>query len=203
LNRVRDEIDEIYVRTQKIDSLQKKEYKELKELKADITYRLETLERKLFSLETRLDEMENFLRKGKVKKEETKEEVKEEKNEEMIIYSQALKDYSAGEYNLCISEFEEFIKRYPESEYIIDAKYFLADAYLYIQNKEKAKTLFEEIVRDYPKSQKAKYSLLKLGNIFEEEGNKEKAKKCYEEIIKNFPESEEAIKAKEKLKEIK
>ncbi|MEO0275182.1 MAG: hypothetical protein ABIM60_00145 [candidate division WOR-3 bacterium] len=64
MNRVRDEIDEIYVRTQKIDSLQKKEYKELKELKADITYRLETLERKLFSLETRLDEMENFLRKS-------------------------------------------------------------------------------------------------------------------------------------------
>lgn len=203
MNRVRDEIDEIYVRTQKIDSLQKKEYKELKELKADITYKLETLERKLISLETRLDEMENFLRKSKIKKEEIREESKEEKNEEMILYSQALKDYTSGEYNLCISEFEEFIKRYPESEYIIDAKYFLADAYISIQNKEKAKTLFEEIIRDYPKSQKAKYSLLKMGEISIEEGNKEKAKKYYEEIIKSFPESEEAIKAKEKLKEIK
>ncbi len=203
MNRVRDEIDEIYVRTQKIDSLQKKEHKELKELKADIIYKLETLERKLISLEARLEEMENFLRKGRVKKEESKEEVKEKESEEMILYSQALKDYTAGEYNLCIGEFEEFIKRYPESEYIIDAKYFLADAYLSIQNKEKAKTLFEEIIRDYPRSQKAKYSFLKLGNIFEEEGDKERAKKCYEEIIKNFPESEEAIKAKEKLKEIK
>ncbi len=164
--------------------------------------KLEIIERKLASLETRIDEMENFLRKGKVKKEEVKEESKEE-NEEMNLYSQALRDYTKGEYSLSISEFEEFIKRYPESDYIIDAKYFLADSYLGIGEKEKAKEIFKEIYRDYPKSQKARYSLLKLAILEEEEGNKEMAKKYYEEIIKNFPETEEAIKAKEKIKEIK
>jgi tol-pal system protein YbgF len=198
LNRVRDEIDEIYVRTQKIDTLQKRQNKELKEIKADIILKLESIERKLASLETRIDEMENFLRKGKIKKEEVKEE-----NEEMNLYSQALRDYTKGEYSLSINEFEEFIKRYPESDYIIDAKYFLADSYLGIGEKEKAKELFKEIYREYPKSQKARYSLLKLAILEEEEGNKEMAKKYYEEIIKNFPETEEAIKAREKIKEIK
>ncbi|MEO0297271.1 MAG: hypothetical protein ABIN23_07500, partial [candidate division WOR-3 bacterium] len=75
--------------------MQRREYKEIKELKADITYRLEILERKLLSLETRLSDIENSIRKSRSKVIESEE--KSRSYEESFLYSQALRDYTLGE----------------------------------------------------------------------------------------------------------
>ncbi|MEN3046885.1 MAG: tol-pal system protein YbgF [Candidatus Hydrothermales bacterium] len=201
LNRIRDEIDEIYVRTQKIDTLQRREYRETKELKADVTNKLEIIERKLTSIESRLEEIENLIRKRSLKREEKIQEI--QSGDEEGLFLQALRDYTAGEYQIAIHQFEEFIKKFPQSDYIIDAKYYLADAYFQVGDEEKAKLIFEEIIRDYPKSVLTKYSLLKLGEMELRKGNYDAAKKYFNTLIKDFPESEEAKKAKEKLMEIR
>ncbi len=86
---------------------------------------------------------------------------------------------------------------------MIDARYFLADCYLLLGEKEKAKVIFEDIIRNYSNSQRAKHSLLKLGDLEEKEGNLQKAKFYYNEIIKKFPDSEEALRAGERLKELR
>ncbi|MFC0180196.1 tol-pal system protein YbgF [Thorsellia kenyensis] len=102
-------------------------------------------------------------------------------------------------YQQAAAHFEAFIKKYPTSDYIGNAHYWLGQSYYNLNQKNDAAANFAIVVKNYPDSPKASDSLLKVGLILEEQGETEKAKAIFTEVVNQFPGTDSANKAKAKI----
>jgi len=84
-------------------------------------------------------------------------------------------------YTLAREEFVDFIRKYPESPRLSDAKYYAADC-LYRERKyESAVKEFESFRSQYPNARFSKDASLKIGRSYYEIGNYDKAVTAYSE----------------------
>lgn len=119
------------------------------------------------------------------------------------FYNQAYKDYLAGNYDLAISGFSNYLRQSPAGNLAPNALYWIGESYYSKGDYPKAVTAFESVTIDYPKSDKVAGSLLKIGYAYEKTGNKEMAAVYLKKVIEQFPYSDEAKLAKVKLTELK
>ncbi len=118
------------------------------------------------------------------------------------MFDNAFTDLKAGNYDLAILQFEEFIRQFPETPRTDDAQYWLAECYYGKRDYAKAIPEFEKVEKQYTQSDKLGPSLFKLARSFEETGNKAKACGVFKRIAKDFPDSFEARQAGDKLKDL-
>ena len=97
---------------------------------------------------------------------------------------------------------ESVITDYPTSEYVDNALYFSADAYLNINNEAKAKQAFTRLIKEYPNSPFANKSRLKLGLINYNAGQLDASLSQYEQVLSSDAQAEELVQANEAIKEI-
>jgi len=116
------------------------------------------------------------------------------------IYNDAYETFKQGAIEDSRKKFEEFIKKYPESELSENAQYFIAETYFLRKDFEKAIIEYEKIILKYPNSDKIPIILLKQGMAFLELGDKKNAKVLFKRIIEKFPRSDQAELAKKNLK---
>lgn len=119
------------------------------------------------------------------------------------FYNQAYKDYLAGNYDLAISGFSNYLRQSPAGNLAPNALYWIGESYYSKGDYPKAVTAFESVTIDYPKSDKVVGSLLKMGYAYEKTGNKEMATVYLKKVVEQFPYSDEAKLAKVKLTELK
>lgn len=105
----------------------------------------------------------------------------------------------AKQYDQAIAAFQAFITQYPNSHYLPNANYWLAQSYYNTGNKDEAAKYFASVVKNYPESPKSSDAMLKVGLIMEEKGEVDKAKAVFQEINRKYPNSEAAAKATSKL----
>lgn len=118
-------------------------------------------------------------------------------------YNAIINDILKGkELNSAITALQQFIKQYPDSQYLSNANYWLGQLN-YRQNKKgEASYYFANVVKKYPKSSKAAESMFKVGLILQEEGKQDKANMVFEQVIAKYPHSTQIINsAKERLKQ--
>lgn len=118
------------------------------------------------------------------------------------MFDNAFTDLKAGNYDLAILQFEEFIKQFPGTLRTDDAQYWLAECYYGKRDYAKAIPEFEKVEKQYVDSDKLGPSLFKLARSFEETGNKVKACAVFKRIAKDFPDSFEARQAGDKIKDL-
>jgi len=118
-------------------------------------------------------------------------------------YQKAFKLLKLAQYNQAIKEFNQFLDRYPNSQYSDNAQYWMGEAYYVMQQYEIAITVYEKLITQYPESQKLTHALLKIGYSYHELGQLDEAKRRLEDLKQRYPGTTAARLAEERLKQIK
>lgn len=114
---------------------------------------------------------------------------------EKDAYTLALDAYKQGGAKQAIGPIEDFIKNYPQSVYIANAHFWLAEFNLAITpaNYNAAKKNYEIVAKQYPKSDKAPRALYQLYSIAKEvDRNKVSTTLYKQQLLKSYPQSKEA-----------
>jgi len=114
-------------------------------------------------------------------------------------YVKAFGLYSANNFSAAITAFEQFIKRFPKSDYAANSYYWIGECYYSQSDLEKAVASFRKTVELYPRSSKAPDALLKWGYALLAGKDKVRAQQVFEKLVKTYPGSMAAVKAREKL----
>lgn len=107
-----------------------------------------------------------------------------------------------GDYEAARNSFVMFTELYQESEFIDDAKYWLAETYYAQRLYAKALEEFENIQIQFPDSGKIPETILKSGFCHFELGNAEQAKRILNLVMNQYPNTSVARLAVQKLKTI-
>lgn len=115
---------------------------------------------------------------------------------ESDVYQVAYAHVLSGDYGMAENEFRDFIDRYPKSNKIADANFWLGEA-LYSQGNfnEAAKT-FLNAHQAYSSSPKAPEMLLKLGMSLAALDNTDTACATLREVSKRYPKASRAVVSK-------
>ena len=115
-------------------------------------------------------------------------------------YQAAFELLKEGDYETARNSFISFIELYQESEFLDDAKYWLAETYYAQKAYVKALEEFESIQIQFPDSGKIPETILKSGFCYFELGNFEKAKQLLNLVTSQYPNTSVARLAVQKLK---
>jgi tol-pal system protein YbgF len=117
-----------------------------------------------------------------------------------VIYQNAYNDYLVGKYELALTGFKSFIKKYPEHELAPKVQYYIGEC-LYSQNNWKdAYEEYKTVDSLYNGSEFSSSARLKMALCLELLGRKQDAQVVFKSILVDYPKSPESFTAKEKLK---
>ena len=114
---------------------------------------------------------------------------------EKAAYTVALDAYKQGGAKKAIAPMQNFIKNHPDSIYISNAYFWLAEFNLAIEptNYTEAKRNYNIVVNQYPQSSKASRALYQLYSIAKDvDRNTALANQYKAKLLKQYPKSEEA-----------
>jgi tol-pal system protein YbgF len=115
------------------------------------------------------------------------------------LYDTAWADYTAGQWDLCISGFDTYLRTFPKSELAHEAQYYIGDCNYSAGKHQEAVQAFNQVIATYPKSRSAPTAYYKRGLALERLGQLDRARESFEQVIKNFPDSDAARLAKQVL----
>jgi tol-pal system protein YbgF len=119
------------------------------------------------------------------------------------MYQTAWADYAAGQFQLAISGFEQFLKTFPKSDLADDAQYYVGEA-LASQNRLKdAVAAYDAVIKTYPGTPRVADAYYKRGVALEGLNQIPQARDSLEYVLKTFPESTAARLAKQYLDKLK
>jgi tol-pal system protein YbgF len=101
------------------------------------------------------------------------------------------------------SAFTELITKYPKSEYVPEAMFYMAQAYAAERNTDAADAEYATLITRFPNSPRVPTAMYKRALQLQAAKKTAQAKKLYQDIIKRFPRSDEAALADERLQSIK
>jgi tol-pal system protein YbgF len=122
---------------------------------------------------------------------------------EQALYDQAKQAFDAGELEKARQGFQEFTKRFPDSQNADNAQFWIGEIYYREKWYEKAIVEYQKVVEDYPRGNKIRSAMLKQGYAFLNIGDKANARLILKELIKKYPNTTEAQLATQKLGQIK
>ena len=108
-----------------------------------------------------------------------------------------------GRYSKSITEFEVFIKKYPDSKFSDNAQYWLGEANYVSRNYKIALNEFQRLIAKFPDSTKISGARLKIGYTYFELKNWSAASESLQQVIKLYPNTTVAKKANDRLQRMK
>jgi tol-pal system protein YbgF len=98
-------------------------------------------------------------------------------------------------------QMENFLQRFPGHELVVNAMYWIGEAFFGEKQYESAILQFQEVIQKHGSHPKAAAALLKQGLTFHALGDEKNARVILQQVVERFPKSDEAKKAREKLEE--
>src|SRR5262245_11263024 len=118
------------------------------------------------------------------------------------LFAAAYSDYSRGNYDLALSEFNQYVEIYPSSELADNAQYWIGEI-LYAQKKlPEAVAAFEKVKTVNPNGDKTAAALYRRGTILLEMTRKEDAVAQFQAIFKEYPKTKEGELATQQLQQL-
>ena len=123
------------------------------------------------------------------------------KSGEVEAYRSAHNAWRAGDSEICVDRFRNFLQTYPASAYADDAAYWLADCYFKQGDYKTAVLRFDDVVSRHPDGTKAADALYRQGEALLRlgPGYGKAAGKAFERVLKEYPGSGRATEAKRQL----
>ena len=109
------------------------------------------------------------------------------------LFDAAQSDYYAGQYELAISGFSDFIKSFPKSEQADDAQVMICNAYLTDGKYDKAVEACDVAIRTYPSGDKIAEAYYRKGVALQSLKNGDGARDAFERAIKADPSGENGV----------
>ncbi len=103
------------------------------------------------------------------------------------VYRAAYATFKSGALENAVSQFQDFLKRNPKSQFAANAVYWIGEIRLEQGRFEEAVLLFDRVIKEYPGSKKELSAQLKQGQAFEKMGDNRSAKIIFQKIVKNYP----------------
>jgi len=133
------------------------------------------------------------------------------------IYQAAYIDFSKGAYQLAITNFREFIRRFPDHRLAGNAQYWVGEAHFSLargftdgaqseraqEELGKAIQEFRKVVANYPRGEKTPAALYKEALALIELKQPQVAQARLQYLVDNFPQAEETPMARERLTALK
>jgi TolA-binding protein len=137
--------------------------------------------------------------------------------EAVELYQTAYIDYTRGNYNLAITAFQEYIRRYPSTDLAEKAQYWIAESHFSLAKShqargeadratpefERAVQEFRRVLIEYPRGDRVPTALYKRGLALIELEQPTLAEADFRFLIDQFPSTEEAGRAKEDLQRLR
>ena len=111
------------------------------------------------------------------------------------FFQKALSNGYIGQESKKISELEQFIATYPKSKLRDDAMYALGNAYVKVNQKDKAMAIYERLNSEYKMSSFVPKSLLRQGLVYYNASQNTQALTKFKKIAGDFPGTPEANQA--------
>ncbi|MCP4272521.1 MAG: tol-pal system protein YbgF [Gammaproteobacteria bacterium] len=106
-------------------------------------------------------------------------------------------------YDDAIAGYQQFIANYPDSIYVANSKYWLAQIYSVQRRTDEAEREYLSVAQQYPDSSKASDAWLKLGQLYESQNQSEKALNAYNQVVTQYSNSTAAQIAINRLQALK
>ncbi len=100
-----------------------------------------------------------------------------------------------GNFNEKIATMESLIRNYPQSSFVDDGKYEIANTWLVLNNNENAKNYFYQLIDQHPNSSYTQSAKLKTGLIYYNENEDEKALGIFKDVATQYPGTSQAEEA--------
>lgn len=117
-------------------------------------------------------------------------------------YNAAFEKLKAGNYGEAIAGFQSFMTRYPSSDLLDNAQYWIGEAYYVTRDYDHAAQAFLAVGARWPASRKAPDALLKLGFTQFEQKHLKEARATLNLVVERFPGSDAARLAQERLQRL-
>jgi tol-pal system protein YbgF len=117
-------------------------------------------------------------------------------------YSTAYLDYMKGKYELAITGFEDFIRRFPNSDNADNARYWIGECYYSMGRYEDAEREFRQVLSTWPDGNKAAGAAYKLALVYLAQKRRPEALSQLRKVIKNYPGTSEARLAQDRLQSL-
>jgi TolA-binding protein len=124
-------------------------------------------------------------------------------NSPQKIWDTAQSDYWAGQYDLAILGWEDYIKSFPKSDKADDAQVSICTAYVQDGKPDKAVAACDLAIRTYPTGDKIPEAYYRKGLALSNLRDISGARATWEELMKRFPDSQESTLAKQGLERLK
>jgi len=119
-----------------------------------------------------------------------------------VLYSNALRDFTGGKYDLSRQEFLDYLRYYPDTDLASNAQFYVGEIYYRQKQYKEAIAEYDKVLDNYPKSFKLAAARLKKGLAFLEMGQKASAMRELREVVRRHPGTEEERAARAKLREL-
>jgi TolA-binding protein len=110
-----------------------------------------------------------------------------------MLYARASQLHEAEFYAEAGEQFEEYVRKYPESNSADNAKLQIANGYFQQRKYEEAMVAYQEIVDAYPRSDAADQALLRIGDVYFAQQKNDEAIEAYETLLLKYPRFSTAI----------
>jgi len=118
------------------------------------------------------------------------------------LYSNALRDFTGGNYTLSRQEFEDYLRYYPDSDLASNARFYLGE--ISYAEKKYADSIkdYDTVLDQYPKSFKLADARLKKALALLQLGQKASAQRELREVVRRHPGTEAERRARATLREL-
>jgi tol-pal system protein YbgF len=118
------------------------------------------------------------------------------------MYDMAWTDYTAGQWALCVTGFDNYLKSFPRSELADEAQFYIAECHFSDGKFNEAVDAYNRVISNYPKGESVPNAYYKRGLTFERLGQQDRARESFETLVKMYPDSDAARMAKQRLAQI-
>jgi tol-pal system protein YbgF len=115
------------------------------------------------------------------------------------LYQTAYSDFARGNYELAILGFQDYLERYPVSEFADNAQYWVGEANYSMERYPVALEAFQMVLEQYPEGDKVPDSMLKKGYTLFEMNRIVEGIRELQALIRRYPDSTPARMARQRL----
>jgi len=117
-----------------------------------------------------------------------------------VVFTNAMRDQTAGKLDLAISEYQDFIKFYPDDPNAARAQYNIGENHYTKQNYEQAAQDFDTVITKYPENPVLTPQAYFLKGMALKGTNKAAAIAAWKAVVAKYPTSDSAAQAKEQAR---
>ena len=115
------------------------------------------------------------------------------------LYNGAMRDKSAGNSDLAIEQFQNYLKWFGNTDLAPNAQYYIGEIKYLRGDLDGALLAFDTLLEKYPDNPKTSDAMLQKGRALVKSGFKAEARQEFTSLVKKFPTHDNAAKARTEL----